>query len=341
MRLQRRLLPLISGPIAFSLLFTSQPAPLARAATPTLTPTTATVTATATAAPSSTPAPGTATPTPTSSGTPAATIVAPVAAGTHGTPTPTGTATVSATATQTPTSTPSATPCPTGTATAVRGPAATAASACGARLRPLFSPGTGSPYSRAVLGTSGLQDYYRLDQSGGSVAYDSKGSRDGSINGGVTLGVAGAIANDPDTAMAFDGSTGYVAVPNASAAIDGGAISLEAWAKLPSNPSANQAIVSIRNDASADFYILQKQGGSSLEARFRNSGGTASTLNASASPGVWHYFALVYNGSSNLTLYIDGVAAASTAAAGTIADASQDLRIRTRYGQLLAGRQRG
>ncbi|MGH2469481.1 MAG: PQQ-binding-like beta-propeller repeat protein, partial [Chloroflexota bacterium] len=52
---------------------------------------------------------------------------------------------------------------------------------------------SGGGYAGTIEGTANLQDYYRLDEASGAVLHDSKGTRSGSINGGVTLGVAGAI----------------------------------------------------------------------------------------------------------------------------------------------------
>lgn len=211
------------------------------------------------------------------------------------------------TATRTATFTPTAAPSPTPTPTA--------------------TPGGASPYASAILGTAGLQDYYRLDEASGAVARDSKGARNGAITGGVTLGVPGALAGDADTAMRFDGATGQVAVPNGSAAIAGGAMTIEAWGILPNAPAGHGSLIGVRNDINADFYILLLANSNMLEARFRNSAGANFDLNPTVTPNVWHHFVLVYDGSSALTLYVDGAAAATRAASGTLTDPAQDFRI--------------
>src|SRR5262245_26734042 len=62
-----------------------------------------------------------------------------------------------------------------------------------------------SVYAAAVLADAPLS-YWRLGDAVTPVAKDSaSGRHDGVYKGGVTLGVVGAIANDPDTAVAFDG----------------------------------------------------------------------------------------------------------------------------------------
>src|SRR5437868_10583221 len=68
--------------------------------------------------------------------------------------------------------------------------------------------------------------YYRLGESAGGFAADSSGSGLGGIYfGGVTLGVAGGIAGDSDTAVAFDGATAHLRVLN----MVGDDFSVELW----------------------------------------------------------------------------------------------------------------
>ena len=187
-------------------------------------------------------------------------------------------------------------------------------------------PTGGSRYAAAVLGTGGLQDYYRLDETSGTVARDSKGARNGTIQGGVTLGVPGGLAGDPDPAMRFDG-TGYVDVPGGAAGLVGGAMTLETWAILPNSPPAHGSLVGIRNDTNADFYILMLGNSNKLECRFRNSAGKKFDLTPTITPDAWHHLALVYDGSATLTLYVDGAVAASMPASGTITDTAPSLRV--------------
>jgi len=183
-----------------------------------------------------------------------------------------------------------------------------------------------SRYAAAILGTGGLQDYYRLGETSGTTVRDSKGTRNGTIQGGVTLGVPGALAGDPDPAMRFDG-TGYVDVPGGAAGLVGGAMTLETWAILPNSPPTHGALVGIRNDADADFYILMLGNSNKLECRFRNGAGAKFDLAPTITTDTWHHFVLVYDGGATLTLYVDGAVAASTPASGTITNATPSLRV--------------
>ncbi len=68
------------------------------------------------------------------------------------------------------------------------------------------------PYNNAVNSTPGLIDYWRLGESSGttlanSVAGAPSATKTSNIlNSGATLGVAGPLTLDPNTAISFDGS---------------------------------------------------------------------------------------------------------------------------------------
>src|SRR5260370_23713151 len=126
-----------------------------------------------------------------------------------------------------------------------------------------------SSYGSAVAGTAGLVSYWRLGESSGSVACDSRGSSPGSYVGGVTLGQPGALAGDPATSVRLDGSSGYASVPEASSLDVGDRFSVEAWVKRGSvGGSSNQVVASKQSgswvlmfDASNELVLRQSQVG--------------------------------------------------------------------------------
>jgi len=67
-------------------------------------------------------------------------------------------------------------------------------------------------YEAAIV-AGGPVAYWRLDESAGTTAHDNWGGFDGTYNGGVTLGVPGALIGDADTAAEFNGTSGYVGTP--------------------------------------------------------------------------------------------------------------------------------
>ena len=78
----------------------------------------------------------------------------------------------------------------------------------------------------------------------------------------------------------------------------------------------------------ADFYLLQLQNSTNVEARFRNSAGTNFDILGSnlLDLNQWQHLAFTYDG-SNIYLYKDGVLISSTPANGTITQISQSFKI--------------
>jgi hypothetical protein len=165
-----------------------------------------------------------------------------------------------------------------------------------------------------VLATDGLVGYWRLGEAGGAVAADASGQgRHGAIGGAVSRGVPGALSGDADAALGFDGATGHVRVPDAAAAVAGGSVSLEGWIWPRDRPAQHQGYFGLRNDSSADFYVLQLQGTNTVEARFRGAWGVATTLTAPLTAERWQHVAVTYNAPKQLLeLYVDGRLRAAT-----------------------------
>ncbi|NND02660.1 MAG: hypothetical protein HKN91_07725 [Acidimicrobiia bacterium] len=90
--------------------------------------------------------------------------------------------------------------------------------------------GAAAPYP-ALVAADGAQVYWRLGEAGGTNAADEIGSVDGTYSG-VSLGAAGLIAADPDTAIDLDGGSDVVEIPDSTLINIGGpfeAKTLELW----------------------------------------------------------------------------------------------------------------
>jgi len=167
-------------------------------------------------------------------------------------------------------------------------------------------PAASTAYRDAVLGTSGLVSYWRLGEGSGPVAFDSKGTNNGSYGGGVTLAQPGALASDPNTAASFDG-TGYVSLPNLGSY---SSFSVEGWTKLNSasvnSPNGNNTLYG----HSWQVRLIPRPSGVYADVA---AGGAVYGLQA-ATPnnvGAWVYWVLVRSGAS-MTIYRNGSAVAST-----------------------------
>src|SRR2546429_763655 len=88
-----------------------------------------------------------------------------------------------------------------------------------------------SPYAAAVTGTSGVVSYWRLGEASGTSACDAVGTNTGTYQGGYTMGQNGALNGDPDTAVAFNGSSGLATVPHSASLDMADKFTLEAWVK--------------------------------------------------------------------------------------------------------------
>ncbi len=170
-------------------------------------------------------------------------------------------------------------------------------------------PSSSSAYRTMVLGTAGLAAYWRLDESSGTDACDSKGTSAGQYGGGSQLAQGGALSGDTNTAVALDGLTGRVAVPSTLPLNPSSAVSMEAWVR-PSVLSASQTVV--RKDQQ---YLLRLEGGK-IYARVWLVGGTYAQVSTTAvvQAGAWQHVVATFDGSS-LRVYRNGTQLAVVGAA--------------------------
>src|SRR5947209_6135234 len=180
-----------------------------------------------------------------------------------------------------------------------------------------------SSYAQAVAGTAGLVGYWRLGDGSGSVACDSLGLNSGSYQGGVTLGVPGAIAGDSNTAAAFDGSTGNVSVPATSSLNVADSFTVEAWVKRGSiGGSENQVVASKQNLA----WVLMFNPSNQLVLRRSNVADIAASTTTLTDTSSWHHVAVTKSGSA-VHLYIDGRDVTGSVSNQTLPDNTMPLAI--------------
>ena len=100
--------------------------------------------------------------------------------------------------------------------------------------------------------------YWRLGEpAGAAFARDVLGKHDGvySASNALAFGVAGALANDPDTAMTFDGN-GRIVFGDAFDFGNDSAFSIELWLKTPlTNDSSYRRVIS--KESATEGYNLE------------------------------------------------------------------------------------
>jgi hypothetical protein len=164
-------------------------------------------------------------------------------------------------------------------------------------------------YRSTVLGHDGLLGYWRLGETTWGPAADERGAgHPGAYSGGVTLGAAGAIRDDPDRAAAFDGLSGEALllrrVPETFRPPELSRTgTLEGWFDWRSGVAA------LRDNTDANGWILGLESNRRLAGR---AGGLPvnSTLDIAAVRGGWHQLVLTKARTPAdrplVSLYVDG-----------------------------------
>lgn len=157
--------------------------------------------------------------------------------------------------------------------------------------------------------------YWRLDDTGLAVADFSGNGNVGTVVGGVAEGVMGAIRTDGDAAMAFDGLSGYVSVPDVAALEFAGVapFSLEAWVDPASVTATGLVICKDSSILPRSGYRMTVSSQTVSISRLDVAGGgdVATSSAGSVAAGAWTHCAATYDGVT-LSILVNGALAAST-----------------------------
>jgi hypothetical protein len=170
----------------------------------------------------------------------------------------------------------------------------------------------GRSYQDTVL-DSGPVSFWRLGESSGTSAADSKGSNTGTYTNGPTLGRAGGLAGDADTSVNFDGSNDVLTT---TSSISGPTtFSLEAW--FNTTTSSGGKIIGFEDSNTAsdgpnyDRLIYMANDGTLVFAVWPGSNVTVQS-GAAYKDGDWHQVVATM-GASGMVLYVDGVSVGTNA----------------------------
>jgi len=171
-----------------------------------------------------------------------------------------------------------------------------------------------SPYATAVTADAPLS-YWRLGESSGTTAVATGSAAvNGTYSGYHTLGTAGLITGDPNTAVSLAPvGSGTVSMGRPSALNLSRNFTIEAWIK----PTAIGGLLGIISFGTGGFYIRVAAAGQITFLKSRIAGiGVGATILAAATR---YYVALTMDGSGNWVIYLNGAVDASGLTSQTFA----------------------
>lgn len=181
------------------------------------------------------------------------------------------------------------------------------------------SAGTSSNSSAACATTfpattnSNLLAYWTFDEGSGSIAYDYSGN---SNTGTVSFGSSGAWTNGMvNGALSLDGNGSQVIVSNSATLNPVNGITIAAW--VYDNSGGWFTNPRILEKGKSDNQYALYANASTTQLIFFVAGVSNGTLGVTPpSSYAWHHLAATYDGSSLISLYIDGLLATQSVASG-------------------------
>lgn len=183
-------------------------------------------------------------------------------------------------------------------------------------------------YAAAVLAESSLVSYWRLGETTGTQAGDSKGVNTGTYTGGFTLNQVSPV-KDGNPSVALNGSSGYVNVPHHASLAITGDLTLEAWVFPTDYVNYNQVVAKTSAAGEAASYDLRLEiGGGRAQLSLGNGVAVSTLSNSTINPptGAWSHVAVTVSGTT-VTFFLNGVSSAGGTNAAARADTGLPLRI--------------
>ena len=152
--------------------------------------------------------------------------------------------------------------------------------------------------------TSGIQAYWKLDESSGNAA-DATGNGNTGVNTSVTYG-AGALNN----CGIFNGSALLDCGSSSTLANNVTGYSVSAWLQIADHTQTQFYIADWGTTPSGnENFAIWTNGGADFGTRFSDSAGTYYTSNSGVTPtnNTWYHVVATYNGIS-LIIYVNGTA---------------------------------
>jgi hypothetical protein len=198
---------------------------------------------------------------------------------------------------------------------------------------PNLGPYTSTASATTPGAAAGLVAAYSFNEGAGATVGDASGTG----NAGTVSGTTWATTGKFGRALAFNGTTSSVTVPDAASIDLTSAVTLEAWV----NPSTvTRALREVIFKGSDNYYLeattnrnpaVPAGGGTIGGSNIRLLGATSLPVNT------WTHLAFTYNGAM-MRLYVNGVQVSTRARTGAVLTSTNPLRIgRAESGRYFAG----
>lgn len=177
--------------------------------------------------------------------------------------------------------------------------------------------------------------YFRLGDSTGAFM-NVMGGNNGTVNGTITIGVAGAIANDPDTSISLAGN-GNIQISSSAVTSFTDLFSIQAWVRQTNGTASIGAFgdaiwgkgsgapfvwVTGSNASPAGRVVLAKADNRDIVA----------TTSAHITDTAWHHVVVTYAHNVAAKIYVDGVDSGGTPTYDAFSTNSTPAGIGSKYG---------
>ncbi len=174
---------------------------------------------------------------------------------------------------------------------------------CGAFVATTAS--AAASYSSVVLADNPV-GYWRFGEAPASTTMtdSSPNANNGMYLNGVTLGVPGALSNDPNTASSFDGVNDTARVPDSASLHVGGVFTVEGWIKR-SGTARTQELMN-KGGKGIQLVVMNAANGNEVWIRKANVTTIARSAVGIPADGKYHHVVATMNGLGPATIYVDG-----------------------------------
>lgn len=164
--------------------------------------------------------------------------------------------------------------------------------------------------------------YWRLGEANGTEAKDASGNtQTGTYKGAPTLGTAGALVGDPDTAVTLNGTSQWISVPDSAVMDLGDTLTYECWFKRGATGTQQTLL-----DKGPNALIVRFLTSNKILVRRNSVANICESTVAVTDTTTWHHLAVTKSGAT-VKIWLDGVDRTGSVTNSTLENTSVILSI--------------